>query len=153
MIGIFKWGERRAGADAAGLGTATLALPQRAGSTVPASCVGVIVDQGGRTRRVAEGGRLAMAAGETGYCFHPGPYGADLIPFAAAPEIGLRVSFAVDCPDPRVAQQRFDLFLASEAQGRVELAAFAATVEAAQRRELEQGNLDLPPCSSLDEWN
>ena len=154
MIGLFKWGARsNASVDISTLGSATIALPMHAGCTVPASCTGVIVDQGGRTRRAAAGSRLALAEGERAWCFHPGPYAADLLPFAAAPEIGLRVSFAVDCPDPRVAQQRFDLFLASEADGRLELAEFAAAIEAAVQRELAQGNLALPPCTTLDEWN
>jgi hypothetical protein len=154
MIGLFKWGERNHPAlDTGGLGTATVALPIAHGCGVPAPCVGVIVDRGGRTRRVAAGSRMALAEGERAYCFHPGPYAADLLPFAAAPEIGLRLSFSADCPDPRVAQQRFDLFLASEADGRLELADLAGAIEAAVQRELAQGNLDLPPCTTLDEWN
>jgi hypothetical protein len=39
------------------------------------------------------------------------------VPFAAAPEIGLRTSFAIDSPDPRVTQQRFDLYLAAKVAG------------------------------------
>jgi hypothetical protein len=154
MIGLFKWGERNHPAlDTGGLGTVTVALPIVHGCGVPAPCVGVIVDRGSRTRRTAAGSRIALAEGERAYCFHPGPYAADLLPFAAAPEIGLRLSFSADCPDPRVAQQRFDLFLASEADGRLELADLAAAIEAAVQRELAQGNLDLPPCTMLDEWN
>jgi len=154
MIGLFKWGERNHPAlDTGGLGSVTVALPIVHGCGVPAPCVGVIVDRGGRTRRSAAGSRIALAEGERAYCFHPGPYAADLLPFAAAPEIGLRLSFSADCPDPRVAQQRFDLFLASEADGRLELADLAAAIEAAVQRELAQGNLELPPCTTLDEWN
>jgi hypothetical protein len=41
------------------------------------------------------------------------PYTLDLQPFAAAPEWGLRLRVLVDAADPRVAQQRFDLFLQS----------------------------------------
>ena len=154
MIGLFKWGERHHPAlDTCGLGTVTVALPIAPGCGVPAPCVGVVVDRGGRTRRAAAGSRIALAEGERAYCFHPGPYAADLLPFAAAPEIGLRLSFSADCPDPRVAQQRFDLFLSSEADGRLELADLAAAIETAVQRELAQGNLDLPPCTTLDEWN
>jgi hypothetical protein len=128
-------------------------MPLPSGCTIPAACTGVIVDQGGHTRRAPEGGRLALAPGDTAYAFHPGPYGADLRPFAQAPEIGLRLAFAVDSPDPRVAQQRFDLFLASEAQGELAVAGFCAAIEAALQHELAQGNLDLPPCTTLAEWN
>jgi hypothetical protein len=153
MIGLFKWGERGAAVDAGALGSSAVALPLRSSCTIPASCVGVIFDQGGRTRRAAEGTRLVLTEQERACCFHPGPYTADLVPFQAAPEIGLRVGFVVDSPDPRVAQQRFDLFLASEAGGELGLGQFAAALEAALRRELAQGNLDLPPCTTLDEWN
>lgn len=154
MIGLFKWGGRgKAGVDTSALGTATIALPLHEGCVVPTSCIGVIVDRGGRTRRAGEGSRIVLAEGERAWCFHSGPYAADLLPFAAAPEIGLRLSFAVDCPDPRVAQQRFDLLLASEAHERVDLVEFAGAIEAAVQRELAQGNLELPPCTTLDEWN
>jgi hypothetical protein len=153
MMGIFKWPERGAAVDTSALGTAVIAMPLQSGCAIPAPCSGVIVDQGGRTRRAPEGSRLALAPGETAYAFHPGPYAADLLPFAAAPEIGLRVAFAVDCPDPRVAQQRFDLFLASEADGPLALAQFRTAIETALQRELAQGNLDLPPCTTLAEWN
>lgn len=153
MIGIFKWPERAMAVDTSALGASVIAMPLRSGCAIPAACAGVVIDQGGRTRRAPEGSRLALAPGEAAYVFHPGPYCADLLPFAAAPEIGLRVAFAVDWPDPRVAQQRFDLFLASEADGPLALADFCAALGAALRHELAQGNLELPPCTSLAEWN
>lgn len=153
MIELFR---RIAGAppfDASGLGAQVVARPVASGCQLPAACAGVVVDAGGRTRRVSAGGRMALGAGDSGWCFHPGPYGCDLLPFAVAPEIGLRVAFAVDSPDPRATQQRFDLYLASEARGELTLAAFAAQAQEALQRELAQGNLELPPCTSLDEWN
>jgi hypothetical protein len=138
----------------AGLGARLVALPLPDGSIVPAGCCGVIADGGGRTRRAHEGTRLKLAEGETALGFHPGPYAVELVPFAAAPEVGLAVRFAIDCPDPRLAQQRFDLYLASERMGdRLELAAFAQQMEQALQRELAQGNIELPPCATLDEWN
>jgi hypothetical protein len=153
MMGIFKWPERRAVVDTSALGACVIAMPMQSGCAIPAACSAVVIDQGGRTRRAPEGSRLQLAPGETAYAFHPGPYAADLVPFAAAPELGLRVAFAVDSPDPRVTQQRFDLFLASETQGPLALADFCKAIEAALQRELAQGNLDLPPCTSLAEWN
>jgi hypothetical protein len=152
VIGLFKRAAREPGVDTAGLGSAMLALALPAGCVVPRACVGVIVADG-RTRRLNEGARMAPGAGEQGWCFHPGPYRIDLLPFAGAPEIGLRVAFAVDSPDPRVVLQRFDLFLASEAARAVALDEFARAIEAALQHELAQGNLELPPCTSLDEWN
>jgi hypothetical protein len=153
MRSIFKWPERGAAVDTSALGSASIAMPMGSGCVVPAGCGAVVIDGGGRTRRAPDGSRLQLAARETAYAFHPGPYTADLVPFAAAPEVGLQVSFAVDSPDPRVTQQRFDLFLASEAQGPLALASFCQAIEADLQRELAQGNLDLPPCTTLAEWN
>ncbi|ATQ77594.1 hypothetical protein CR152_26135 [Massilia violaceinigra] len=153
MIGLFKRPARATPPDTSALGAATLALRMDSGCTVPKGCIGVVADTGGHTRRVAEASRIVLAEIETAFCFHPGPYGVDLLPFAAAPELGLRLSFAVDGPDPRVAQQRFDLYLASEAGDTLGLGDFAAAIEAALQQELGLGHLALPPCTTLDEWN
>lgn len=139
--------------EAAGLGAQVVARAIAAGCQLPPGAIGVVLDGAGHTRRISAGGRMALAAGERAWCFHPGPYGCELAPFAAAPEIGLRVSFAVDSPDPRVTQQRFDLYLASEAGEEISVAGFVAQAQAALQRELAQGNLELPPCTTLDEWN
>ena len=153
MLDLFKRISRAPAFDAAGLGVKSVARPVAASCLLPPNGIGVVVAASGRPRRVSAGGRLVLAAGETGWCFHGGPYGCDLAPFAAAPEIGLRVHFAIDSPDPRVTQQRFDLFLASEGAGELTVASLAARIEEALQRELSQGNLDLPPCTTLDEWN
>jgi hypothetical protein len=153
MLAIFKRMARAPAFDAARLGTDVIARPIGSGCTLPAGTVGVAVSAGGHTRRVGAGGRIVLAQGEAGWCFHPGPYGCELVPFAAAPEIGLRLHFAIDSPDPRVTQQRFDLLLASEGAGELALPQLAGRIEAALQRELAQGNLALPPCTTLDEWN
>jgi hypothetical protein len=150
MMGLFT---RRAQPDTSALGSAALAQTLAGGALVPHGCVGVVFDQGGRTRRVQAGGRADCGEHEQALCFHPGPYSADLLPFAAAPELGLRLTFGVDSADPRIAQQRFDLFLASEAPAGVALAELCALLDTTLQRELAQGNLDLPPCTSLDEWD
>jgi hypothetical protein len=153
MLAIFKRMARAPAFDAAGLGTDVIARPIGAGCTLPAGTVGVAVSASGHTRRIGAGGRIVLAQGEAGWCFHPGPYGCELVPFAAAPEIGLRLHVAIDSPDPRVTQQRFDLLLASEGAGELALPELAGRIEAALQRELAQGNLALPPCTTLDEWN
>lgn len=153
MFDLFKRMARAPAFDAEGLGVDAIARPIAAGCTLPPSSVGVAVDRAGHTRRISAGGRINLLEGESGWCFHPGPYGCDLLPFVAAPEVGLRLHFAIDSPDPRVSQQRFDLFLASEGAGELLLADFSARIEDALQRELAQGNLDLPPCTTLDEWN
>jgi hypothetical protein len=65
----------------------------------------------------------------------------------------LRLRFVVDAANPRVSQQRFDLYLYSETAGRLAVADFAASVELALQAELVQGALDLPPCITLEEWH
>ena len=153
MLKLFTRPFRQPAPDLDGLGAGFIALPMGKGCTVPSGCFAVLASQDGHTRRQSEGARIAPLAGESAWCVHPGPYACDLTPFAAAPEIGLRVSFAIDTPDPREAQQRFDLFLASEGGERVALDGLVAALQAALQRELAQGNLDLPPCATLEEWN
>lgn len=153
MLNLFTRPFRQPAPDLSGLGAEFIALPLAKGCTVPAGCFAVLANGEGRTRRLSEGARVTPVEGESAWCVHPGPYACDLTPFAAAPEIGLRVSVAIDTPDPREAHQRFDLFLASEAGERLALDAFVAALQAALQRELAQGNLDLPPCTSFEEWN
>jgi hypothetical protein len=152
MLSMFKRAAPAA-TDTSALGRDALALRVPSAGVVPQGCTCVVINKGGATRRIEAGGRIVAGEHETAYCFHPGPYSADLTPFAAAPELGLQVTFAIDCPDPRVDRQRFDLYLASEAGESVRLAGFVAAIEAALQRELAQGNLELPPCTSIDEWN
>ncbi|MGJ7916342.1 hypothetical protein ACI48D_12820 [Massilia sp. LXY-6] len=151
MLGFFK--RTAAPEHACELGRTVLALALPAGAAPPSGCQAVVVGTDGRTRRLQAARRIEARPGETAYAFHPGPYTADLVPFEAAPEIGLRTSFAVDAPDPQASQQRFDLFLAAEVSGRLDLAALAAAVEATLRHELATGGLELPPCTTLEEWN
>jgi hypothetical protein len=155
MLGLFK---RAATApDACELGRTVAALVLPAGAAVPSGCQAVVVGADGRTRRLLAARRIEARDGEIVYAFHPGPYTADLLPFETAPEIGLRTSFAIDAPDPQASQQRFDLYLASEVTGqcggRLALDGLAAAIEHALRHELATGGLELPPCTTLDEWN
>jgi hypothetical protein len=143
---------RKPATDISGLGVSLIALRLDEGDVAPAQGTVVIFNAAGHARRVAAG-RVSCEQGETVFCFHPGPYTVDLIPFASAPEWGLRLRFVIDAANPRVTQQRFDLFLYSEAAERLELAGFGAAVEAALQMELAQGALDLPPCTSLEEWH
>lgn len=163
-MNLFRRSARTASASlAATLGRALVAVRLQAGDGVPAGAVLVTFDGGGRARHgpgpqapfkpAARGNRLALDAGETAFCFHPGPYDALLIPFETAPELGLRLRFVIDAGDPRVEQQRFDLFLYSEVGERLALDELSGLLQAALRLELGQGNLLLPPCAALDEWD
>lgn len=153
MLGLFQRGPRHGRFIAAELGTEIVAQLLPGGRAVPGRCCGVIVDADGRTRRLAAGSKPKPAAGESAWCFHPGPYAGQVAPFAGAPEIGLVVHFAVDSPDPRIDQQRFDLYLASECSGTLTLEDLTGEIERALQRELAQGNIELPPCTTLEEWN
>ncbi|MBJ7312832.1 hypothetical protein ACFOLJ_28265 [Rugamonas sp. CCM 8940] len=150
-MALFKR-RRRTATDTAGLGAVVIAMRLEDGDVAPADCRAVVFNAAGYARR-APAGKVVLADGETLYCYHPGPYNVELTPFAAAPELGLRLQFVVDASDPRVTQQRFELLLGSEAGPQLLLAEFAASIEAALRLELRQGGLELPPCTSLDEWN
>lgn len=152
-MGLFRRGRGASGPDLSGLGSSHVAVAAAGGAMVPKGCTGLVFDVHGNARRVAAGQRAACAASESVRVFHPGPYAFDVVPYAAAPEIGLRFEVAVDSPDPRLTQQRFDLFLVSEVPQQLELANLQASVEAAVQRELAQGKLLLPPCTTLDEWN
>jgi hypothetical protein len=155
-MGLFSFVRRRsaspdaaAGSPCAELGRSLVAMRLR-GEQVPVQCVQVVFSESGQPRRASAAG---ARGGEVAYGFHPGPYGADIVPFAAAPEVGLRTRFVIDAADPRVAQQRFDLYLFSEVPDVLTLACLQAAIQAAAQDALAQGMLDLPPCTSLDEWN
>ncbi|SHN40214.1 hypothetical protein SAMN05192549_110169 [Duganella sacchari] len=150
-MGIFSR-RRKPAADTGGLGETLIALRLDSGDLAPSGSTLVIFNAAGHARRLAAG-KVACDQGETVFCFDPGPYTVDLIPFASAPEWGLRMRFVVDAANPRVSQQRFDLFLYSETAGRLALADFASSAELALQAELAQGALDLPPCTSVEEWH
>jgi hypothetical protein len=141
--------------DACALGRTAVALPLSPGCGAPPGCPVVIVDADGRPRRATTpaGKKVELRPGELAWAFHPGPYTIEFNPYAQAPEIGLRTTFAIDPQDPAAAGKRFDLYLAAEGDGRVDLAALGVAVEGAVRNALEQGALDLPPCADIDEWN
>ena len=143
---------RKQVADTCGLGISLIALALDEGDVAPAQSTVVIFNAAGHARRAAAG-KVSCAQGETAFCFHPGPYTVDLLPFASAPEWGLRMRFVIDAANPRVSQQRFDLYLYSETSGRLELAGFGASVQMALQAELAQGAMELPPCTSLEEWH
>jgi len=134
-MGLFKRSRKQA-AEINGLGS--LLIARRLDDVRAAPAGSVVARQKGERELV--------------YCFHPGPYEADLTLFAAAPEMGLRLRFVIEA-NPRISLQRFDLYLFSEAAEELSLADFGAAVQGALQHELSQGGLDLPPCTSLDEWH
>jgi hypothetical protein len=153
MMGFFK---RPAPAtDACALGSTAVAVPLQPDCGAPPGCPVVIVDGDGRPRRATTpaGRKVELRPGELAWAFHPGPYTMTIVPYAQAPEIGLRTTFAIDPHDPAPAGKRFDLYLAAEGEGRIDVGVLAAAVQDAVRAALAQGTLDLPPCCGIDEWN
>jgi hypothetical protein len=71
-------------------------------------------------------------------------------PFAAAPEIGLRIDY---CFDPGGDQARFALLLESEADRSLQTKAIEAALQDAVQSALQCGSLELPPCTTDEEWH
>ena len=166
MIGLFRRPPRRAApAPVLGPDSGVIALRLARGQRAPDGCVTLLFDSGSGSGSAAGPARRAHTTqahqpGEVAWCFHPGPYTLELVPFEAAPEWGLHVRFAIGDPDPRVTQQRFDLFLSSEAGAAsddglnvVTVFHLAGLLQASLRRELLRGHLALPPCVSVTEWH
>ncbi|AXA91183.1 hypothetical protein [Massilia sp. YMA4] len=141
--------------DAGLLGQALMALRCDDRPVPPATTV-TVLGADGRARRplVRPGAPVTCGAGESAWCWHAGPYAMDLVPFAAAPEVGLRLQGMVAGADAVPGGERFELLLAAEAPPeRLTVAAFALLVQGALRGALAQGLLELPPGTSLEEWH
>lgn len=125
------------------------------GARPPAGSTVIVFGADGRARRQAAKEHQAVACrdGESAWCCHAGPYALELVPFPAAPEVGLRLECLIAAPDPLADSQRFDLFLFSEAREVLTVATFATLAQGALRGALAAGLLELPPCTSLDEWH
>ncbi|MRV72483.1 hypothetical protein GJ700_12260 [Duganella sp. FT92W] len=150
MFGAAKAGASMQATQAAQLGTALVALRLEGPARLPPGCVELVFSAAGQARRAPSS---RAGRGETAYAYHPGPYETAFAPFAAAPEIGLRLRYVADATDPRVAQQRFDLFLFSEAGAALAVDALHGAIAGAVRDALAQGGLELPACTTLDEWH
>jgi len=150
-MGIFSR-RKAAHPDLPELGRTIIALACEAGSVAPDGSTLVLCGANGQTRRQAAG-KVTLAQGERAWCFHAGPYTLDLLPFAAAPEWGLRLRVLVDAADPRVAQQRFDLMLQSEVAQKLTGEQLRVALQSALQSALALGILDLPPCTTVEEWH
>jgi len=138
--------------DLAGLGDTLVAHACETGDVAPAGTTLLVFGANGQARRQLAG-KVALADAERAWCFHPGPYTLTLLPFAAAPEWGLQLKVVVDAANPRVAQQRFDLFLYSEVAQGLALVQLQERLQAALQLALTQGVLELAPCTTLEEWH
>jgi len=125
------------------------------GARPPAGSTVIVFGADGRARRLAakENGAVVCRDGESVWCCHAGPYALELVPFPAASEVGVRLECVIAAPDPLTDSQRFDLFLFSEAREALTVATFATLAQGALRSALAAGLLELPPCTSLDEWH
>jgi hypothetical protein len=147
---MFGFGKPRSAMQEAPLGTTLVALRVHGDVRLPPGCVELVFSAAGQARRAPH---TRAAKGELAVAYHPGPYETVFAPFAGAPEIGLRLRYLADAADPRVAQQRFDLFLFSEAGEALSVQALHQATAAAVRDALAQGVLELPACTTLDEWH
>ncbi|AVR99181.1 hypothetical protein [Pseudoduganella armeniaca] len=141
--------------DAHLLGQAVMALRCDDMPVPPGTTVSVLGADGRARRAVPRpGSPVTCGAGEAAWCWHAGPYAMDLVPFAAAPEVGLRLQGMLAGADALPGGERFELLLAAEAPPqRLTVAAFAALVQGALRGALAQGLLELPPGTALEEWH
>ncbi|XLZ71775.1 hypothetical protein ABT364_07345 [Massilia sp. SR12] len=117
-----------------GLGTSALALRLDGARLAPLPPLAALVE-------TADGVRWAV---------HAAPLRCFLTPFAAAPEIGLRLDYCFDASGDR---QRFALLLAAEAESVLPTAAVGAALQDAVQAALQLGTLELPPCTTDDEWH
>lgn len=93
---------------------------------------------------------LVQVAEGVAWAVHAAPLRCFLTPFAAAPEIGLRLDYCFDATGDR---QRFALLLAAEGERALPTAAVGAAIQDAVQAALQQGTLELPPCTSDEEWH
>lgn len=115
-----------------GLGASTLAVRVAGAAALPATAVPL---------EAADGAAWAV---------HAAPVRCLVTPFAAAPEIGLRLDY---CFDRSGNPQRFALLLAAEADAALSVARLAAALQEAVQGALQIGALELPPCTTDEEWH
>ena len=113
------------------------------------SALAVRVD-GGRSPRLPQGAVLLETAEGVAWAVHAAPLRCFLAPFAAAPEIGLRLDYGFDASGDR---GRFALLLAAEAENSLSTAAVGAALQDAVQAALQLGTLELPPCTTDEEWH
>lgn len=117
---------------AAGLGTSMLAV--RAGAHAVA----------------ADGSAVVLTPDGTAWLVSVRTLRCLVVPFAAAPEIGLRIDY---CFDPGGDRARFALLLQSEAERSLPTHAIEAALQDALQSALQCGSLELPPCTTDEEWH
>lgn len=118
---------------------------------VPAGWIGIAIAVDGSSSRYHSGQNIAPPW-QKAFLLHSGPHRCQLCLHPATPEIALDLRFVLDSPDPRVPQQRFDLFLSSEIDDDLTLAAMAARLQAGLQAEFASGGLDCFAQMSLPEW-
>lgn len=96
------------------------------------------------------GAALLLTADGVAWLVHALPLRCHITPFAAAPELGLRLDYCFDASGDR---QRFALLLAAEADHLLTVETVAAAIQDAVQGALQIGTFELPPCTSDEEWH
>jgi hypothetical protein len=151
MLDLFKRMARAPAFDACRTGQdrSRWPLPRAAAA---AGCQAVVVAADGRTRRVSAGGRIGAGEGETGLVLPSRPLHCR--PGAVCRRARDRPAHQLRDRRPGPARDPAALRPLPGAKGRAADAgrlARRASRRAAART--GQGNLELPPCTTLDEWN
>lgn len=120
------------GVSVDGLGASALAVRLSARGTLPPTAA------------------LLETSDGAAWALHALPLRCLVTPFPAAPEIGLRLDYCFDAAGDR---ERFALLLAAEGDWLLSTASVAAGMQLAVQGALQMGTLELPPCTSDEEWH
>lgn len=118
---------------------------------VPPDCIGIVIAPDGTATRHAAGQTLCPPW-QKAFLVTTTPQRCRLCLHPACPEIQLDLRYVLDSADPRLAHQRFDLFLASEIGQDYSCDALATQLQTLLQAEMANGDLDCHPQMSLPEW-
>ena len=121
--------------------------PSEAGTRVPAGYLGLR----SAASRLPAGQELQSGD----WLLAPGPHALQMPLLADWPELGIALQIAADTPEPRLPQQRLELYLQDLAQSghsELTLQRLQDDLAACLQHAWQQGRLQLPTCASAQEW-
>lgn len=132
-----------------GKATREMAVDRTAVDGLGTSVLAVRMD-GAQSSPLPQGAVLLETADGMAWAVHAAPLRCFMAPFAAAPEIGLRLDYCFDASGDR---HRFALLLAAEAENSLTVATIGSALQDAVQAALQLGTLELPPCTTDEEWH